>query len=93
LIASREGWQTGTGVTMKHWEDEFNAEYQRRQIVEEFKQIRLEKAALRSRVYRPGLFARSMFNFANWMISTGKTLRRRYEIPCVHNTKTESFAH
>jgi hypothetical protein len=77
---------------MKYWEDEFNAEYQRRQIVEEIRQIRLENAALKARVYRPGVFARGMFNFANWMISTGKALRKRYEVPCVHN-KTESFAH
>lgn len=78
---------------MKHWEDEFNAEYQRRQIVEDIRQIRLEDLALRSRVYRPGIFARSMFNLANWMISTGKTLRRRYEIPAVNCSKSESFAH
>lgn len=78
---------------MKHWEDEFNAEYQRLQIAEEFRQIRLERSSLRSRLYRPGLFARTMFNFANWMISTGKTLRKRYEIPAVNCGKTESFAH
>lgn len=77
---------------MKHWEDEFNAEHQRRQIVEDIKHIRLENVALRSRLYRPGLFTRGMFTFANWMISTGKALRSRYEIPCVQN-KTESFAH
>lgn len=77
---------------MNHWDDEFNAEFQRRRIVEEMQQIRLENVALRSRLYRPGVFARSMFNFANWMISTGKMLRKRYEVPCVHN-KTESFAH
>ena len=78
---------------MKHWEDEFNAEYQRLQIAEEFRQIRLERSSLGSRLYRPGLFARTMFNFANWMISTGKTLRKRYEIPAVNCGKTESFAH
>lgn len=78
---------------MNHWHDEYDAEYQRQQILDEIKQIRLENVALRSRVYRPRFFARTMFNFANWMISTGKTLRKRYEMPAVHCNKTESFAH
>jgi hypothetical protein len=36
-----------------------------------------------------------MYNFANWMIATGKQLRKRYEIPTVDcsKTRTESFAH
>jgi hypothetical protein len=35
-----------------------------------------------------------MYNFANWMILTGKQLRKRYEIPAVDcsKTRTESFA-
>ena len=78
---------------MSNWQDEYRAEYQRQQILKEIQQIRLEKIASKVRVYRPGLFARTMFNFANWMISTGKTLRRRYEIPCVSHNKTGSFAH
>ena len=55
------------------------AEYHRQRILDEVKQIRLEKLALSSRVYRPGLFERTMFKLANWMISTGKHLRQRYE--------------
>jgi hypothetical protein len=78
---------------MNNWHDEYSAEYQRQQITEEIEQIRLEKIALEARVYRPRLFARTMFSFANWMISTGKTLRKRYEIPAVNCSKTESFAH
>ena len=80
---------------MNHWHNDFMAEYRRQQILEEVEHIRLEKLAVRSRVYRPGLFARSMFRFANWMISTGKQLRRRYEVPAVNCTKppTGSYAH
>lgn len=80
---------------MNHWHNDFLAEYHRQQILEEVEQIRLEKLATRSRVYRPGLFARTMFRFANWMISTGKQLRRRYEVPAVHCAKppTGSYAH
>ena len=79
---------------MNHWQNEFMAEYHRQDILEEAEQIRLEKLVIHSRVYRPGLFERSMFNFANWMISTGKQLRKRYEVPCVDcPTPTGSFAH
>ena len=63
---------------MNNWQNEYMAEYERQRIWEEVEQIRLEKLALRSRAYRPGIFARTMFNFANWMISTGKQLRKRY---------------
>ena len=80
---------------MNHWHNDFMAEYHRQQILEEVEHIRLEKLAAVSRVYRPGLFARTMFRFANWMISTGKQLRRRYEVPAVSCSKppTGSFAH
>ena len=78
---------------MNNWQNEYLAEYHRQQILEEIEHIRLEKTALTSRVYRPRFFARTMFSFANWMISTGKQLRKRYEIPAVNCNKTESFAH
>jgi hypothetical protein len=70
------------------------AEYHRQQILEEVEHIRLEQLALKSRVYRPGFFERSMYSFANWMISTGKQLRSRYEIPAVDCSKSaaRSFA-
>ena len=87
---------------MHSWHDEFMAEYHRQDILQQAEQIRLERIALRSRVYRPRLFARTMFNFANWMIATGQQLRKRYtrsspvdEIPtvdCSHEP-TGSFAH
>jgi|RhiMetStandDraft_8_1073273.scaffolds.fasta_scaffold11345_2 hypothetical protein len=80
---------------MNYWQDEKTAEYNRQRIWDEVEQIRLEKLALKSRVYRPGLFERTMFNFANWMISSGKQLRKRYEVPSTNCNKTpsESFAH
>ena len=80
---------------MNYWQDEKTAEYNRQRILDEVEQIRLEKLALKSRLYRPGLFERTMFNFANWMISSGKQLRKRYEVPSTNCNKTpsESFAH
>ena len=80
---------------MNNWQNEFMAEYHRQRILEEVEQIRLERLALKSRVYRPRFFERTMFNFANWMIVTGKQLRKRYEVPAVNcnNPPTGSFAH
>lgn len=87
-----------TGEKMDNWHNELMAEYhrhQRQRMLEAVEQIRLERLALKSRVYRPGLFARTMYNFANWMISTGKQLRKRYQVPAVDCSKprTESFVH
>ena len=78
---------------MSNWNNEFMAEYHRQQILMEAEQIRLEKIAIQSRVYHPRLFERTMFSFANWMIATGKQLRKRYEIPVTPCSKsTTSFA-
>ena len=81
--------------TMNHYLDEQNAEYSRQRILDEIKQIRLEQLALKSRPYKPGRFALIMFNFANWMIATGKQLRKRYEIPATACSKPhfKRFAH
>ncbi len=68
---------------MNNWHTEFMAEYQRQKILREMKQIRLEEGAHRALVYRPGWVAYRMNDLANWMIATGKKLRRRYEIPAV----------
>jgi hypothetical protein len=79
---------------MNNWHNEFMAEFHRQGILEEVEQIRLEQFALKPRVYRPRFYERTMFRFANWMISTGKQLRKRYEVPCVDcPTPTGSFAH
>jgi hypothetical protein len=79
---------------MNLYQDELTAEYNRQRIVDEFEQMQLERLARTSRIYRPTLFTRSMFNFANWMISTGKQLRRRYEMPIVNcnHAPTRSMA-
>jgi len=87
-----------TGEKMDNWHHELMTEYHRhhrQRMLEAVEQIRLERLALKSRVYRPGLFARTMYNFANWMISTGKQLRKRYQVPAVDcsKTRTESFVH
>ena len=80
---------------MNHFQDELTAAYNRQRISEELRRIRLERLALSSRPYKPGRFERAMFNFANWMISTGKQLRKRYEVPAVNCNKSPSkgFAH
>lgn len=79
---------------MNHWQVEIMAEIHRRAIEQEAQDLRLERQALSSQAYRPGWFTRAMFNLANWMITTGKQLRRRYEAPvmdCGHRT-TRSYA-
>ena len=75
---------------MNYWQDEKTAEYNRQRILDEVAQIRLEKLALKSRVHRPGLFERTMFNLANWMISSGKQLRKRYEVHSTNCNETPS---
>ncbi len=66
---------------MNNWQNEFMAEYRRQELLREAEQIRLERLALQSHPRRPGLFRRTMFNVGNWMISAGRRLRKRYEIP------------
>jgi hypothetical protein len=75
---------------MNDWHTEFLTELHRREILGEAEHIRLEKIALQGRVYHPGFFARTMFRFANWMITTGKQLRERYEVPSVDCSQTPS---
>lgn len=78
---------------MNHWNDELMAEYHRQNILQQAEHIHLERIAIQSRIYRPAFFERTMFNFANWMIATGKNLRKRYEVPCVDcPTPSGSFA-
>ena len=63
---------------MNNWQNEFMAEYHRQDILEEVEQIRLEKLVFQPRANCPNLFERTLFTFANWMISRGKQLRKRY---------------
>jgi hypothetical protein len=78
---------------MNNWHTEFMAEYDRQHILEEAEEIRLANLATHSHLYRPGLFGRTMFYLAVWMISTGNRLRKRYEIPAIHcsQSPTRSF--
>jgi hypothetical protein len=80
---------------MNNWPNESISDYHRERIMADIEQIRLERLARKSQVYRPGLFAKTMIKFATWMITTGKQLRKRYEVPAVNssNPPTESFAH
>lgn len=79
---------------MNNWQNEFMAEYHRQHLLEEAEQFRLEKLAPGSRGNCPTVLERTMFKFANWMISRGKQLRKRYEVPTVNCGKspTSSFA-
>jgi len=80
---------------MNYYQDEFTAEYNRQRVIAEMRQIRLEEVAHGSQVYTPSRFERTMFNFANWLITTGKRLRKRYEMPTpdCSQTHSKSFAH
>jgi len=69
---------------MNHWHIEYTAEYHRQQILEEADQIQLEKLALESRVRCPNRIELTILSFANWMISKGKQLRKRYEFTAVN---------
>lgn len=78
---------------MNNWTYEFMAEYHRQEILKEAEQVHLEGLAVASRGYHTRFVARTMFRFSNWMIITGKQLRKRYEMPCVDcPSPTGSFA-
>jgi hypothetical protein len=78
---------------MNHWHSEAMAELNRKEIEREMRHIRGEEQALTTRVQGPGWFTRSMYAFANWMISTGKQIRHRYEVPAAdcRSVPTRSF--
>ena len=82
---------------MTHWQNEHLNEHlvenHRRDLLAEAKQSRLANKAISENRHHPSLFERTMFTFANWMISTGKGLRKRYETPSVNaQHPTSSFA-
>lgn len=68
---------------MNHWLNEKMAEFHREDILIDSERIRLIQLATHSQADHPGLFTRTMYIFANWMINTGNELRRRYEVPPV----------
>ena len=75
---------------MNYYQDELTAKYNREKIREDFGLIHIEQHAAKAHVYRPGLFTWTMHSFSIWMISTGKTLHNRYEIPSMHCGQTPS---
>jgi len=75
---------------MNHWQNEKMAEFHREDLLHDVEQISLANLATQSRTYRPGLFTRVMHNIAGWMISTGRELHERYEIPSAHSHQTQS---
>lgn len=75
---------------MNHWQYE-----QYKQIDEFYRQrvmaeLRAHKLVWQYRIYHPGSFERTMLKLANWMISKGKQIRRRYEIPSSNCSRTAS---
>ena len=75
---------------MNHWQYEQYKqidECNRQRMMDE---IRAEKLVRQTSVYHPGIFERMMFKLANWMISKGKGLRRRYEIPAANCSQAAS---
>lgn len=79
---------------MNYHQDELTAQYNRDKVREDFNQIKIEKRINRARMQKPNLYTRTMHNFSSWMISTGKELHKRYELPTAHShqSPTSSFA-
>jgi hypothetical protein len=80
---------------MNYHQDEFTAQYNRDKVREDFNQIRVEKQLAKSRVRKPSLYIRTMHSLSSWMISTGKELHKRYELPTTHShqSTSSSLAH
>lgn len=75
---------------MNHWQYE-----QYKQIDEFYRQrvlagLRTHKLVWKYRIYHPGSIERTMLKLANWMISKGKQIRRRYEMPSSNCSRTAS---
>lgn len=76
---------------MNDWKIEYMAEFHRQDLIKEREQIKLtELARKHSLAYRHGMFTRTMHGFAAWMISTGKKLHKRYELPTAHSHQKPS---
>jgi hypothetical protein len=69
---------------MNNWHNDFMAEYRRQELLQEAERIHLEKLARQAHVRCPTRLERTMLTFANWMISKGKQLRKRYEATTVN---------
>jgi hypothetical protein len=53
-------------------------------------ELQAEKLVQQYRVYHPGVFEKAMFKLGDWMISKGRQIRRRYEIPSPNCSQTVS---
>lgn len=75
--------------------DELLLEERRRDIQRDIQQIRLEKQALKSKVFHPNVFTRLMENFGKWLITRGEILVKRYETPAkkCRSAGQSSYAH
>ena len=60
--------------------------YRQRMVAE----LQAEKLVQQYRIYHPGIFEKGMFKLAIWIISVGKRLYRRYEIPATSGAQTAS---
>jgi hypothetical protein len=60
--------------------------YRQRMVAE----LQAEKLVQQYRAYHPRMFEKAMFKLAIWMISVGKRLYRRYEIPATSCAQTTS---
>lgn len=75
--------------------DELLLEEHRKDIHRDIQQIRLEQQALRTKVFHPSLFTRSMEKIGKWLIARGEILVKRYETPApkCKSTGQSSYAH
>ena len=88
ILGQRDGF--AKGVKMNDWQYE-----QYKRINEDVRQRMIEEARIvrlirESRGDQPGLFEQIMFKLANWMISSGRQLQRRYDISAVKYGREES---
>lgn len=79
---------------MNYHQEELTAQYNRQRVREDANLIRLENAA-QAKAHRTSLFTMTMHHISMWMISTGKNLHKRYDLPVTHSHRppSESFAH
>ena len=79
---------------MNSFMEENLAEERRKDIIREMADIRLQEQALKSRVYHPNWFTRTMQALGQWLIVRGEGLVKRYEIPGNRATSTKhGYAH
>jgi hypothetical protein len=80
---------------MNYHQDELTAQYNRQRVREDANLIRLENRAAHAKADHASLFTMTMHHISIWMISTGKNLHKRYDLPVTHSHRSPSgsFAH